>query len=487
MVSFKYDTIIIGSGVAGLAFANYSLEANSNQKILIIEKDNIIGGCHKVNRKKYKDEYYFCEHGPRVYINNYVNFMMLLKSMNLNFYELFSKSYSLFAVSNKFLIEDGIFNISELFYIIRDFIFVIFVNNHGINISMKNYMDTNNFSQETKNKIDLMCRSFDGGGSYRISLNQFINITIQTLLYSVYIPKIPNDEGLFKYWKKYLEMNKVNFIINNGVKEIIENNEKNIEKIILNNGEEISGKRFIFAIPPENLINLLEKSNLKNSFGNFDELKEYTNITKYEEYISITFHWDSSLNNLINDIDKFNIKTEWGLITSNLSSFMKFKESKSKTVISCAVIYTNKKSSFNNKTANECKIEEELMKEIFRQLSFIYKNIPEPTLYFINNIYDNIENKWKSNEKAYIKVPNYDYIKFQSPKYNNLYTLGTHNGKHKNSFTSLESAISNSIKLANIIYNKKNRIRRCFDLRDLIIVILSLIILLLIIRYNYYG
>ena len=86
MVSFKYDTIIIGSGVAGLAFANYSLEANSNQNILIIEKDNIIGGCHKVNRKKYKDEYYFCEHGPRVYINNYVNFMMLLKSMNLNFF-----------------------------------------------------------------------------------------------------------------------------------------------------------------------------------------------------------------------------------------------------------------------------------------------------------------------------------------------------------------------------------------------------------------
>ena len=56
MVSLKYDTIIIGSGVAGLAFANYSLDANYNQKILIIEKDNTIGGCHKVNRKEYKNE-----------------------------------------------------------------------------------------------------------------------------------------------------------------------------------------------------------------------------------------------------------------------------------------------------------------------------------------------------------------------------------------------------------------------------------------------
>jgi hypothetical protein len=125
----------------------------------------------------------------------------------------------------------NIFSFTELLYIIRDFIFVIFVNDHGIDISMKTYMINNNFSQNTINKIDLMCRSFDGGGCDKISLNQFINITIQTLLYSVYIPKIPNDEGLFKYWKKYLEINHVNFIINNGVKDIVAN--KNIiEKVI---------------------------------------------------------------------------------------------------------------------------------------------------------------------------------------------------------------------------------------------------------------
>jgi len=484
-----YDTVIIGSGVAGLAFANYSLEANSKEKIIIIEKDKTIGGCHKVNRKIYKDEYYFCEHGPRIYLNNYVNFMKILKKMNLNFYDIFSKSYSLLEVSNKLLFEGDIFSISELLFIIRDFFFVIFINNHGLNISMNTYMNNNNFSIQTKNKIDLMCRSFDGGGSDRISLNQFINITIQTLLYSGYIPKIPNDEGLFRYWKKYLELNKVNFIIGNGVKEINEDlkDNKKIEKIILENGEEIRGNKFIFAIPPENLKELMIKSKLKDSFGNFEKLIDYTDKTKYEEYISITFHWDSPLKNLIYDIDKFNIETEWGLITANLSTHMKFKESKSKTVISCSIIYTDKKSSIINKSANECDKEEELIKETIRQLRIIYKNIEEPTLYFINNYYDIKEKKWKSNEKSYIKIPNYEYISFESPKYKNIYTLGTHNGKHKNSFTSVESAISNSIKLVNIIYNKKYRINRCFDLRDLIIVILSIIILLLIIRYYYYG
>jgi len=66
---------------------------------------------------------------------------------------------------------------------------------------------------------------------------------------------------------------------------------------------------------------------------------------------------------------------------------------------------------------------------------------------------------------------------FKINNYSNAFTLGTHNGKHKNSFTSLESAVSNSIQLANVIYKKKYKIKRCFDLRDLIIVLLAFIII----------
>lgn len=485
----NYTTVIIGAGVAGLAFANYSLEANPNQKIVIIEKDKVIGGCHKVNRQKNGDEFYFSEHGPRIYVSNYRNFIDILKKMNLSFYEIFEKAFSFAEISNEILVKDSTFTFSEYLYIIRDFIFVIFVNSHGLNKSIKDYMNENNFSEKTKNKIDILCRSFDGGGSDRISLNQYLNFSIEALLESAYLPRIPNDEGLFKYWRKYLELNKVNFITNNGVKEIVEKNNK-IEKVILENGVEITGDKFILAFPPESLIPLLAKNNekIKNAFGDFNKLKMISEKTKYDQYISIALHWNTKIN-----IDEtipiikadWTFQTEWGLIVANLSKIMKFKEIKSKTVFSCAVVFTNKKSSQINKTANECKNPDELFEEIFRQLRLIYKNIPKPTLYFIHNYYDENEKRWISNEKSYIRTPNIPFIPYQSLSFKNLYTLGTHNGKQKISYTTVESAVSNSLKLANIIYNQKRKIKRGFNIRDLIIVILSIIILLLLMYVAY--
>jgi len=469
--------VIIGAGVAGLAFANNLIKNNDNYNITIIEKDKDIGGCHKVHRKNLNGEKYFCEHGPRIYLNNYINFICLLKQMKLNFSDIFIKyKFSFLNISNHLIFTEKIFGFYELLIITRDFLFTIFSKSYGINISMLDYMKLNNFSNQTISYIDGFCRSFDGGDSSRISLNQFINVSIECLLYSIYIPKLPNDEGLFKYWKKYLIDNKVKFIIDNGVSKIIHDEEnKKIKKVILNNGNEIEGDLFIMALPPENIISIAP-----NTFGNLIN-QDFVNKTKYNDYISITFHWDYDIE-INKDVFGLNTKTDWGLLVMILSHYMKFKESSSKSVISCGIVLTDVKDKFLNKTANECN-EKELIDAVYKQLLSVFKNLPKPKLYFINNYYDENEKKWKSNEKAFIKVPNIDYIDFKSPIYNNLYNLGTHNGKHKNSFTSLESAISNAIKLNNIIFNKKNKIKRCFDLRDLLIVILAIIIVLLLIRY----
>jgi hypothetical protein len=304
-------------------------------------------------------------------------------------------------------------------------------------------MNYNEFTPKAIKYVDALCRSFDGGDISNISLNQYISITIQCLFYNIYLPKIPNDEGLFKYWSNYLLANKVDIILNNGVKELV-NKDNKIKSVLLENGEEINGDLFILAMPPMNFSKIT-----KDAFG---DLEEFTKKTKYNDYISMTFFWDFDMK--LED-GKFEVmETEWNLSIMIMSNYMKFKESKAKFVISCAIILTDVKNSLLNKTANECN-EEELIESVYHQLLTKFKNIPKPTLYFLHNYYDKDLKKWVSKNSAFIKVPEIDYIDFKSKKYKNLYNLGTHNGKHKNSFTSLESAISNSIKLSNIIFEKK--------------------------------
>ena len=478
MTNYK-DVIIIGGGVAGLTFANEVLRKNPDANIKIIEKDKTLGGCHKVDRRLHKGEYYFCEHAVRIYIGNYVNFIQILKDMNLNFNDLFVKyKYDFINISNKFIMDFKPFTYEELIIITRDLLFTIISSDYGINISVKDYAKINNFTPKACKFLDSFCRTTDGGDASRISLNQFLTSTIQSFLYKIYIPRIPNDEGLFKYWNNYLIKNKVDIRLNSGVKELIADDKNIIKKIILENGEEINGDLFILAMPPENFMNIIKKSEkTKDAFGDFKKIEMFAEKTDYNEYISMTFIWDYELK-LEDKILTF-LETEWELSIMIMSNYMKFKESKAKTVMSISIVLTDVKNSYLKKTANECN-EEELINSVYQQILTIYKNIPEPTLYFLNSYYENDLKKWVSNNTAFIKVPNIDYIDFKSSKFKNLYNLGTHNGKHKNSFTSLESAVSNSLKLSNIIYDKKTRIKRCFDLRDLSIVIISIIIFLLV-------
>jgi len=472
-----YDSIIIGAGPAGLTFA--TLAADENEKILIIEKDNNIGGCHKVNRQAFENEKYFCEHGPRVYFNNYLNFRTILKKMNLDFYKIFKRfNISLFKI---FMKEIDNFDFNDILKLSRDY-FKLFIDpTFGLNLSMNDYLKTNKFSNKAINYIDRNCRLIDGGDSTRISFNTYFNIINECVLYNIYQPIKPNDEGLFSYWFNYLKSKKVDFKLKTGIKKIIEN-EKTV-KIETENGEIIEAKKLIIAIPPESLVKILDNSpdNIKNSFGDFKSLSEYSSKTEYGEYISISFHWGFNI-----DIDP-NIygmysETDWGIGAIVLSDYMKFKERNSKTVISCIISITNKKSKNINKTANECKTQKELVDEVYRQLKNIYKDLPYPTLTFVNNTYK--DGEWLSNETAFIKVPNYNYLNFSNN--NNIYTLGTHNGTAKVHFTCLESAVTNAINLINIIYNKKYNIKTPYNLKELIMILIVLIIVVILFIIKYY-
>jgi hypothetical protein len=475
-----YDLVIIGSGPAGLALAQC---CSTNYKVLIIEKEATIGGCHRVKRVNYEEEQYFTEHGPRVYLSSYVNFNFLLQKMGSSINDLFISVEST-DIIKKFIIS---LNIYEWSIIILHFSYLIFNNQHGRNINMNTFLLQNNFSLYATEFLDMLCRLMDGADIHTFSLNEFLQILNQQTLTTMYQPKKPNDKGLFLLWKSFLEKPtlekyKVDFIFNKEIEQFnIENTTDNRSEIVscIINGKIIKAKKFVFAIPPFSLIHILEKfTNIQNSFGPFHLFKEWTYKTKYLDYISITFHWDKIIT--FNNIYGFP-SSDWGIFMDVLTDSMTFSQTKSKTVITLAITILDKISKNNGKTANQCTTSLEINKEALLQIMELFPLLEKPSLIIMspNNYYHN--NKWNSIDTAFIHSANSKFIPFESNKFTNLYNLGTHNGQHTIAITSLESAVSNSIVLANKLYPDLNiPFHSSISIIDILFYIIIIIIIIII-------
>ena len=173
--------------------------------------------------------------------------------------------------------------------------------------------------------------------------------------------------------------------------------------------------------------------------------------------------------------------SEWKVIFTVLSDYMTFEEKSSKTVLSTLITRVDKKSSYLNKDANNCS-KEELILEVLRQLNVLNLNLSEPTESILSpNVYkDEKNNVWKNKDTAFFNSVNLEKKYFKSDKYDNVYTLGTHNGKSNYYFTSFESAVSNAIvafnKLELTDTDKKIKIEKPLELFNIIFYIIIIII-----------
>jgi L-2-hydroxyglutarate oxidase LhgO len=474
----NYDLVIIGGGPAGLALAQCICQLN--KKILIIEKEYQIGGCHRVRRVNNL----FTEHGPRIYSNVYLNFRNLLKEMNIDFYDIFNKyKFSHTEIGGETVFSTLTFG--ELFQLTIEFIKLLFNNSYGFDIILQDFLYKNNYKKESIDMIDRICKLTDGGGIDKYTLGQFLELFNQNFFYSLYHPKLPNDIGLFKSWKNFLEKKGVTFMLNTTVEKININTQNNTIQSInaFNYGKSynIFSNKFVFAMPPKNLYQLINKFNIPHDWGN---LREYAFKTAYIDYISVTFHWDKPLK--LNKVYGFP-RSSWGLAFVVLTDYMKFNENNSKTVISTAVTLTDKKSPNINKTADQCNLNE-LINEMFLQLKEAYPNLPKPTYSIISPgiIYNNQNKKWESIDTAFILTANFPSLKFQNNSIKNMYTLGTHNGYSNYKFTSLESAVTNSIVLSKKLYPELNdpkyiQLSRGTSLTDIFRITIKIVILLILI------
>lgn len=466
-----YDYVIIGAGPAGLAMAWYLTKYN--KKILLIEKESTIGGCHRVRRVNGL----FTEHGPRIVLDNYFSFIEILKEMDLKFEDLYTEYDFSVNVSTKKMLS--ILSYNELLSFAYEFGIMTFYGNRSKNLTMMEFSNLYGFKQESKDYIDVMCRLTDGGTIDNYTLFEFLQIFNQNVFYKIYQPKIPNDIGLFKFWQDALIKTKnVDIMFNIDITSIISST--NVTHIIANQNNKqinIAGSKYIFAIPPMPMVNIIKNSANPNMFGNIDDLVKWEKKSRYLTYIPINFHWNSNV-----PLKKVQGITEsdYGIVYVVMSNYMKFNENDSKVVITCTIKATDRKSIFNNKTADECN-EKELIEETFRQLKLYQPDLPIPTHSILSPGIYKKNNKWETIDTAYF----YTKAGYKSNKsiYDNLFWIGSHNGNSNYSFTAMESAIENAISLLHDLEPlSKNDVKvyHPFKITDVIIIMIFCLIVVII-------
>ncbi len=461
-----YDYVIIGGGPTGLTLALY---LSKYYKIAIIEKEDQIGGCHSVKRI----DGLFSEHGPRIYLENYLVFNDILKNeLNITFNKLFIK----YAYGKTNAFNDIFWNLSFRELIIIGFAFLN-LNDSYKKISFREFLNYHNFSDNSKDILDRLGRVTDGGGAEKYTLYSFLQIINQNILYDVYQPKLPNDVGLFKIWQDELIKRGVDIYLNSEVKEINTNN--NLILNIKTNNYQFNASNFIFAIPPANINKLFSINNINSGFK--EDLNNWSINTDYEIYIPVTFHWNKKIN--LNKVWWGHYKTPWGIAHIVLSDYMDFNDDRSQTVIS-TLITIHSKSDFLNKTPDEINKKEIIIEEVFRQLKTALQELPRYSYAVMSQNYHNGE-KWIPLHTAFMTTK-YGYLNNRSNIYKNLFNCGVQNGKSSYSFTSLESSVVNAVELLYEIepdIKNKIKIKEAITLRFVLFIIFIIILILLLIFY----
>lgn len=450
----------------------------SKKKVILIEKDEVLGGCHKVLRVNG----YFTEHGPRVYSNSFLMFIEILSDMNIAFTDLFIPyNFKHTNIDNKTILS---LNFNEIMALLSAFLKLIVNKEHGKTVSIKDFMIENNFSESSYDYIERLCLLTDGATIEDYTLFQFLQLVNQQLFYSLFQPKLPNDKGLIKIWTNKLLENNVKILVNSQVIKIdVENN--NVSKlIIIENGvqKEIIANKYVLSVPPKPFYDLISSNpKTENNFGNNKEIQKWKSKNSYFDYITLTFHYKNEVT-----LPKLNgfPRTPWGIGFVILSNFMNFKtDEPSKTVISICITMLNVPNE-QGKTANQSSYEE-IIKYVKEQLSFF----PNPDLVIISPTIKKSGDVWINEDTAYVVTTKQHFIQPKG-KISNLYYVGIHNGNSSYNFTAIESAVQNAIHYCieempelKYRYISKNLMEVRYLVIDAIIIILCIFIIIYIKKY----
>lgn len=437
---YDYDYIVVGAGPTGLALAQV---LSKTSRVLLVEKRDYLGGCHGVTRVH---DGMMTEHGPRIYIDNFLMFKELLNDMGAKFDDLFVK-YN-FSTVSMMLEAVRVLTAREIATLGWSF---MTLNNSYKEITLLEYLSSHDFSKASIDILDRIGRLTDGGSADTYTLFSFLQILNQNFLYGIYQPRVPNDVGLFRIWEDALLKCGVAIMKNATVEEfVVDAANAKVLGVALrdsrtNDRPIVCGcNNIILACPPQDVQRILSAhGELGAAFGpNFERFQEET---QYLPYISVIFHWRSEIT--VPKIWGYP-RTAWGVGNIVLSDYMDFNDPRSKTVISTVITMPDAPSDALNVSANEISDKRAVMKEVFRQLQQVYPDLPEPDYQFLTqSAYDADQRRWVPFNHAFMTTT-HGYVPNRSALFENLYNCGVQNGNSSYSFTSMESSVANAVHLA---------------------------------------
>lgn len=458
----QYDFVIVGAGPAGLAFAQ--VVATQGFSVKILDREQVIGGCHRVRRINGA----FTEHGPRVYGSQYKAVRMLLDQMEIPFASVFTKyDFNLLGFMRQTLLET--LTLKELLVFFSAFCVFLVLPMYGVVQSMATFMERYQFSMKTRNIVERICVMTDGATAETYTVYAFLQLLNQNAFYQLYQPKAPNDQGLFRSWEAFLikygvsmtlgvevvSVNHDHVIYAETIKDAVHKDLQSVKK------SAVFGKNIILAVPPKALVRMLNSSPRKDLFGPFDDVMAWAKRTAYLDYQCYTLHYASRLT--LPKTFSF-IRSEWGIICVVLSDYMNVPG----TMLSCAITLPDRVSPRLEKTARDA-TPAEIREEILFVLRETYgENLIEPDQFLSGST---------EHDTAFV---GFEFMKAQSSVYQTVFTLGTHNGASQYAFTTMESAVQNAIVLANTFVPQKWPMPMLLELRH---VLYALIVLVLFFYY----
>jgi hypothetical protein len=488
----SYDMIIFGGGISGLTIAHEMI--NNNFKVLLIEKDNQIGGMAKSRREKNNIP---SEHSWRGYAPFYKNTFQILKQIpfnkSLTVFDNLTKPIEFYNLRNKVDVYKPKFSFMDnliIFYFGLKYL----ISNNRRNSYYKHKIEPFMKKNLTKDGYDLFINFIVGPGygmnKHEVSYGHLFHFPILSYLNKSsyththkendknnkyqhqstdgwHVMNAPTNEAWFNPWLNYLKNKGLDVMLNT---ELVKLNylDNNISSCIIKKKDNISqihAKDYIIALNSFNAETIFKNSLMDNLHNKFYLLNKNT----YSKQISFRIGINKNIEYPIQNIAFVMSDSEFNITWYPQEKHWKNHNLNINSLWSGTIIDFNTKGLLYNKTAihlSKDELKNEIIYQILRSNSFqklIYENnnfiIHKKDIKFveiwyewkfINGVMEQEYKKWVNNSI------NEKYRPSQQTNYCNLFLSGAHT-KTSINIWSMEGAIESGKLTSNLLLNKYNK------------------------------